>query len=64
MIFSKKSDPAFTTTGFANYKKAIEKFEIYEKSDSHNEAMVKIAYLKGPLQLSSQVTELDDLVCC
>ena len=34
-MFSKRGN----TTGFSNYKKAIEKFEIHEKSDCHNEAI-------------------------
>lgn len=64
LTFSKKSDDAFTTTGFANYKKAIEKFDIHDKSDCHNEAKVKIAFLKGPsisTQLSTQIAKLKNV---
>ena len=60
LIFSKRGN---TTTGFSNYKKAIEKFEIHEKSDCHNEASFKIAlkFLKEPsisTQLSTQIARL------
>ena len=63
-MFSKKGDAAFITTGFGNYKKAIEKFEIHEKSDCHNEARVKIAFLKGPsisVQLNTQIAKLQSV---
>ena len=64
LMFSKKGDAAFITTGFGNYKKAIEKFEIHEKSDCHNEARVKIAFLKGPsisVQLNTQIAKLQSV---
>ena len=32
--FCKKGDEAFSTKGFDNYKKAVEKFRIHENSDS------------------------------
>ena len=32
--FTKKRDEAFSVKGFDNYKKAVEKFWIHEKSDS------------------------------
>ena len=60
----KRSDDFFITAGFSNYKKAIEKFEIHEKSDCHNEANVKIAFLEGPsisTQLSTQVARLQSI---
>ena len=61
LTFLKKADAAFIISGFSNYKKAIEKFEIHEKSDCHNEASVKIAFLKGPsisVQLNTQIARL------
>ena len=49
------------------YKKAIEKFEKHEKSDCHNEARVKIAFLKGPsisVQLNTQIARLQNVQRC
>ena len=34
---SKKREPAFISKGFSNWKKALEKFQIHEGSDCHNE---------------------------
>ena len=57
MTFSTKADQAFSEKGFDNYKKAIEKFSVHDKSSSHNEAMLKWHALAGPPvneQLDSQ----------
>ena len=35
---STKREPAFISKGFSNWKKALEKFQIHEGSDCHNEA--------------------------
>lgn len=40
-----KSEEAFTTEGFSNWKKAIERFQQHEKSAFHREASMKIAIL-------------------
>ena len=41
MKFSKNADPAFTETGFMNWKKASQKFSEHEQSRAHKEAVVK-----------------------
>ena len=41
LTFTTKGETGFTTGGFDNYKKAIEKFKCHAKSDSHLEAMIK-----------------------
>ena len=33
-----KREPAFISKGFSNWKKALEKFQIHEGNDCHNEA--------------------------
>nr|XP_004209215.1 zinc finger MYM-type protein 1-like [Hydra vulgaris] len=38
---SKRKEPAFLTTGFDNYKKAVTKFNEHEPSDSQREALEK-----------------------
>ena len=35
---STKREPAFISKGFSNWKKALEKFQIHQGSDYHNEA--------------------------
>jgi len=50
--------PAFVSTGFKNWKKALEKFSMHEKSDGHNIAVTTAAYENRPVttQLSSAVS--------
>lgn len=42
---SKCQDPAFTSVGFKNWKKALEKFSQHELSDSHRFAVSQIVHL-------------------
>ena len=54
--FSKKSEDAFTTRGFDNWKKAKQKFEEHEKSQlqSHREAVMKYEAVQRP-SVSAQI---------
>ena len=61
LLLSKKSDEAFTVNGFGNYKKAIQKFQLHEKSDCHLEAKMKFASISKPTvqeQLSTQAAQV------
>ena len=53
--FAVKSEPAFITSGFRNWKKAIEKFKAHESSHTHRHAVSVTAQEKHPVnaQLSS-----------
>ena len=53
--FAVKSEPAFITSGFKNWKKAIEKFKAHESSHTHRHAVSVTAQEKHPVnaQLSS-----------
>ena len=54
----KLGEAAFTTSGFNNWKNALQRFEQHSQSRIHKEAMLKIEMLKKPsigAQLSSQV---------
>ena len=66
LLLSKKSDEAFIVNGFSNYKKAIEKFQLHEKSDCHLEAKMKFASISKPTvqeQLSTQVAQVQTTQC-
>lgn len=39
---------AFITTGFNNWKKALDRFEHHSQSSSHKEAILKIELMKQP----------------
>ncbi|XP_078022036.1 uncharacterized protein LOC144461936 isoform X1 [Epinephelus lanceolatus] len=55
---AKSIDPAFVSTGFQNWKKALEKFSMHEKSEGHKVAVTTAAYETRPVttQLSSAVS--------
>ncbi|XP_078613923.1 zinc finger MYM-type protein 1-like [Branchiostoma floridae x Branchiostoma japonicum] len=56
---STKVEPAFVTTGFDNYKKAIDKFDTHAESDAHKEAAMKCSAVSGPSissHINSQIT--------
>lgn len=55
--FASRSDPAFVSTGFRNWKRAAEKFSIQAKSHSHVHAVTVYAHEGNTLasQLSSVV---------
>ena len=57
LSFSKKGDDAFTTKGFNNFKKAIEKFRIHETCETHLEAQLKCSLL-GKKSISEQLSSL------
>ena len=46
--FSKRAETAFTTDGFCNWKKALEKFAKHERSDAHCLAMEKWVHVDKP----------------
>ena len=48
LTFSKKSDDAFTSRGFSNWKKAKENFREHEKSHCYREACMKHEASKNP----------------
>ncbi len=54
---AKSIDPAFVSTGFKNWKKALEKC-MHEKSEGHNIAVITAAYENRSVttQLSSAVS--------
>lgn len=45
LTFSKNSSPAFTSSGFNNWKKAVQKFNSHETSHAHREAHMKMVTL-------------------
>ena len=51
---STKADDAFSSTGFNNWKKALEKFRLHEQSDAHKEAIMKCKMLQTGVALSGQ----------
>ncbi|KAK0144413.1 hypothetical protein N1851_017197 [Merluccius polli] len=65
--FAVKSEPAFITSGFKNWKKAIEKFKAHESSHTHCHAVSVTAQENHPVnaQLSSALanTQSDNRHC-
>jgi len=55
LTFSKKGKPAFTTTGFNNWKKAAEKFTAHESCSTHKEALLKWYSIRKP-SISQQIS--------
>ena len=58
MRFHKRSDDTFVTTGFCNWKKATEKFQLHEHSHTHSEAVKSFHSLQQVSvisQLNSQI---------
>ena len=55
LLTDRSSESAFITTGYNNWKKALQRFDNHSKSGSHKEAVLKIQQLKRP----SVVTMLD-----
>ena len=51
MFCKKGDDDSFTTKGFDNLKKAVEKFRLLENSDTHLEARLKCNLHGGSLCL-------------
>jgi len=46
--FSKRGEDTFTTKGFNNREKALEKFKIHSLSITHREAVIKFEQLQQP----------------
>ena len=44
----KLGEATFITTGFNNWKKALDHFEHHSQSSSHKEAILKIELMKQP----------------
>ncbi|KAL2101376.1 hypothetical protein ACEWY4_003137 [Coilia grayii] len=55
---AKSIDQAFVTSGYKNWRRALEKFSIHEKSAGHKMAVTTAAYERNPVsaQLSSAVS--------
>ena len=60
--FSKYGDEAFTTCGFNNWKKSLEKFRKHEASEAHKAAVMKLSFKKTAqgvdVMISSQLANL------
>ena len=52
LTLSKKCDESFSSRGYDNWKKAIEKFKEHEKSQGHRETCMKYKSQKGPSVIS------------
>ena len=55
--FSKNGEPAFTTSGFTNWKKGKERFTSHQKSEFHRECLMKTTQLKNATPINAQVTD-------
>lgn len=55
-MFSTKREATFISTGFSNWKKALEKFKAHEKTDAHKEAVMKLARSSKP-SIATQLNE-------
>ena len=55
-----KADPAFTTEGFCNWKKALDKFKEHEMSHAHRAAVASHIAHQTPInqQLENQLTKM------
>lgn len=58
LSFSTKKEDVFTTVGFCNWKKALEKFRVHENSQTHKEGLTKLA----SLSTESIASKLNDQV--
>ena len=56
--FSTRGDSAFTSTGFNNYKKAMEKFAQHAASATHQEAVMKCSAIAMPSIQTMMSTQL------
>lgn len=48
---AKNADSAFISSGFKNWKKALERFTVHERSDSHKTAMTTHIYEDRSVQV-------------
>ncbi|KMQ84012.1 zinc finger mym-type protein 1-like protein, partial [Lasius niger] len=51
MSLASKMDPCFSSEGFKNWKKAIEKFKAHQKCDAHLQAVLAFNQKKIPLEV-------------
>jgi len=62
LTFSKRAEPTFSTSGFKNWRKALNKFDTHQSSEAHREAMLKweLATKQTPInvQFESKVSKL------
>ena len=56
ITMSTKADDAVSSTGFDNWKKALEKFRLHEQSDAHKEAITECKMLQTGVPVSSQLS--------
>lgn len=62
LTFSKKGEDTFTTIGFNNWKKALEKFKTHSLSITHREAVMKWQQLQQPPISSRLNAQADKLL--
>ena len=62
LTFSKRGEYTFTTIGFNNWKKALEKFKTYSLSITHHEAVMKWQQLQQPSISSRLNAQADKLL--
>ena len=51
-----KSEPAFLTAGYCNWKKAIQKFSAHQSSACHNQALIQLTYVKSNQPVFAQLS--------
>ena len=54
------SDRAFISSGFNNWKKALQRFEQHAQSNVHKEALLRIELMEQPTVLSQLSNQLKD----
>ena len=60
ITFSKRYNSTFVEGGFCNWKKALQRFTEHEKSEMHQEAMMKIASKSSTVDVGAQLSRQHD----
>ena len=60
VTFSKRYNLAFVEGGFSNWKKALQRFSEYEKSEMHREALTKVSSLTKSVDVGVQLRTQHD----
>ena len=55
--FAKYGEPAFTTSGFTNWKKGKDKFASHQQSEFHRECHMKTTQLQNATPINTQLTD-------
>ena len=58
LLKDRLSDGAFISSGFNNWKKALQRFEQHAQSNAHKEALLRIELMEQPTILSQLNTQL------